>query len=89
MYHYIFTVVNRNCSIYHILCHSIEGKRVKVNENNARSCEVIIHNAGPEDKGIWKFRTIYTDKSGYQVHPYEHKVKVTVEGTNEYLYSSL
>ena len=84
MYHYILALVNSNCSINHILCHSIEGKRVKVNENNARSCEVIIHNAGPEDKGIWKFRTIYTDKSGWQVHPYEHQTTVTVTGTNEH-----
>ena len=62
----------------------MEGERVEINENNERTCEVIIHNVGPEDSGPWKFRIIYTDKSGYQVQPYEHDATVTVSGTNEY-----
>ena len=60
----------------------MEGKRVKINEDNEETCEVIIHNVGPEDVGIWKFRTIYKDKSGYQLQPYEHDATVTVTGTN-------
>ena len=89
MHYYIrasLTCSQHNCIIRHILCHSTEGERVEITESNANGCGVKIKNVGPEDAGTWTFKTIYTDKSGYQVHPYEHKVKVTVQGTNEYLY---
>ena len=62
----------------------MEGERVEINEDNEKTCEVIIHNVGPEDNGPWKFETIYADKSSYQVHAYEHRATVTVTGTNEY-----
>ena len=62
----------------------MEGERVEIIERNANACEVKIKNVGPEDAGTWTFKTIYTDKSGYQVHPYEYYATVRVTGTNEY-----